>query len=762
MAAVEQNPSQQRIPRSHSARLADQAATAALYVTHPERSVSLRQSTAEPDPATSKASGSRHGLSNASAAAALIAHARKQEQRARHAASVSHTADHQRTASSTHDGYSHQAAIYAIKEQKAPAAYGNRKRAEAAPSEAVRAGAGAGTSAMAEGAADPFDDLDKYMNASRIQHAHLNPKLFTATPPVAPELEELKKKSILEAASMSMAKDMYGTMGAKDGGTSSAQGLPTGARTRRSVSASKPEASTLQQASSNVLCQALSLHDVAQKRAAERLAGLEDETTAYRDYYGIEPQVARSSLTLRRRRGSDETEQFDMERSREIRTQMSALRSKLNAVDEKREKDRATLLELARKNVDAAIQDMDKQLYTEPGQSIALQKYLEERAAERAQKDSKDVDAQYLQANKVNIGGRKYVEMADMEDLARSRLQPTFDEIDDLAQTQRARDLEARLDEEQEQRLAELEREREADIRAEEERHQELLEQQQDLKSKEKAWPWKRKSRQLYRAEPETENTTTGRPAEYEASGAAAVPSEAAQPQAQLQTEEEASQTDSVLRRESKFKNWFKDKLGRRSSAPPKEANGTHGKQAANEPPVQAASDVTGAGGTQHTGDFEETDTGRAEAAGEETRQTNESGSEHEPTTKSGARVASQDNSRAAPLRSNPVTAVDQNRPAEIGLSGEDARRLDGMTPSEYFTTERNSKEVVEQSEITKQQLESESPIHELPTPSNERGAARESAAEHSLPAPPSLGDVVGKRRPSNGTARESRFSEDL
>lgn len=254
---------------------------------------------------------------------------------------------------------------------------------------------------------------------------------------------------------MSMAKDMYGTMEA-----------------RRSASASKPQSATLQQASTNVLGQALNLHDVAQKRAAERIAGLEDETAAFRDYYGIEPQVQRSSLTVRKRRGSDETEEFDAERSKEIRTQMTALRSKLDAVDERREKDRATLMELARKNVDAAIQDIDKRMYAEPGQSVAMQKYLDEKATQRAQKGLADMDKQTLLADTVNIGGSKYVEMGDVEDLARSRLQPTFDEIDDRAQTQRARDLEARLDEEQRQRLAQLEHEREADIKAEEAKHQ--------------------------------------------------------------------------------------------------------------------------------------------------------------------------------------------------------------------------------------------------------------------------------------------------
>ncbi|KAL4930618.1 uncharacterized protein BDV17DRAFT_258112 [Aspergillus undulatus] len=743
MATVERTPSQQRIPRSRSARLANQAATAALYVTHPERSLSVRQPSAEPDPATLSQAGFRPGLSNASAAAALMAHARKQEPEPglRRGASVSHTADRRRAASPIHEGYPYQAAMSAIKYQKAPppTTFASRKRAESAPSEAARQGATARLS-MVEKADEPFEDLDKWMQASRIQNAHLNPKLFTATPPVAPEVEEHRRKSILEAASMSMTKDMYGAIEAKD------TGLPTRTRSRRSVSISKPESPTLQRASTLVLSQALNLHDVAQKRAEERLAGLEDEQANYRNYYGLEPQDKRSSLTIRRRRGSNETEQFDAERSKEIRTQMSALRSKLNAVDEKRENDRASLLELARKNVDAAIRDMDKQILTE-GQSVAMQKYLDEKAAERAQKDLKDLDAQYILANKVNIGGRKYIEMADVEDLARARLQPTLDEIDERAESLRARELEARLDEERRQRLTGLEREREADIKAEEERakaeeqqQQELLkqEQQQELKSKEeKVWSWKRKSRQLHRTESGPDKTPT-EPTMQGANGTA-VEAPAAEPTNQVQAAETASQTDSVAKRESKFKNWFKEKIHRRPAVPaPKETDGTQEQMA--EPSAEV---ITGT-------EAEETST--AEVRG---------GIVH-PTT--GPEPESSETvSRASPLRSHPVTADDLHHRAESGSTA-NTDKPEWQTPNEYITTERDLKEIIEKSESRKQQREKDDSVHKLPSESTERVKDEPESSADPLPAPPSLGDVVGRRRASSGTGtvRESRFSENL
>ncbi|KAL4996827.1 hypothetical protein BDV10DRAFT_101851 [Aspergillus recurvatus] len=819
MATVEQNPVQQRIPHTRSARLADQAATAALYVTHPERSLALRQPPSESDPAVSKAAGFNVRLSDASAAAALRAHARKREPGLRYAASVSHATDRRRTELSPQEGYPYRAAMYALKDQRSPAKYGNRKRAESAPSEAARVTASARASISAtEGAGDPFDDLDRAMRASRIQNAHLDRKLFTATPPVAPELEEHRRKSILEAASISMAKDMYGAMEAKDGGFQNSSTTYS----QRATSVSKRDSAALQQASTLMLSQAMNLQGVAEKRAAEKLAGLEDEAAAYRSYYGVEPQGTRSSLALRRRRASNETDQFDQERSKEIRTQMSMLRSKLNAVDEKRnekrENDRASLLELARKNVDAAIQDMDKRIYSgEAGQSVALQKYLDEKAAERAQKGIQDMDAQYMLANKVNIGGRRYVEMSDIEDVARSRLKPTLDEIEDIAETQRARELEARLDEEQRQRLAAIEREREADIRAEEERHKEFL--KQNAKSNEdKAWPWKRKSRHLTPAESGVDQFTeqpkeepangaavvpvesthpteqpteqqasgaavvpvetphpTEQPTEQQASGAAVVPVETAHPTEQP-TEQQASgaalletahpteqpteqrasgvavvpveasqrrlkktaSEDSVLRRETKFKNWFKEKLGRRSSGPSKEANGIHEPQ-----PAQDTSGATGAEGSERTGNLKETDTSRTETAEVQTQPTHE----HE---------SDQDQSRGGPLRSNPVTAEDLNRRA--GSVSDNTWR----TPSEPLTAGADSKGIADSS---KQEQKKEDSVHDLPAPSIERveeeGEGREAAEP--LPAPPSMGDLVNRRRGSvNSTVRESRFSEDL
>ncbi|KAL3455688.1 hypothetical protein BJX64DRAFT_281914 [Aspergillus heterothallicus] len=743
MAAVEHNPAvQERIPRSRSARLADQAATAALYVTHPERNVLMREQPTKPEPTSS----SRPGLSSASAAAALIAHARKRDLGGTQPASQ--VADRQKAASPSHGGYPYQAAMCAVRERRDTAGTQGttRQRADSAPSEAARASA----AARAGSPGDPFDDLDKYMNASRIKNIHMDPKMFTATPPVAPELEEHRRKSILEAASISMAKDMYAVMESREAGPAGLQRLPT-----RGRSMSKPDSTALQQASTLMLHQALNIQDVAQKRAAEKLAQLEDENAKYQEYYGIERQPTRSSFVLRRRRGSNETEEYDAERSREIRTQMTALRTKLDAVDEKREKDRASLLELARKNVDATMQDIDKRMYSEGGRSVAMQKYLDEKAQERAQKGLQQLDEQYLADGRVNISAERYVEMADVEDLARHRLQPTFDEIDDLAQTQRAREVEARLDEEQRQHLLALEREREADIEQEQRQHLEHLKQEQKSRE-EKVWPWKRKSRPVQDFEPPKDTTKDHTP---ERVNGAAAASHGTQTE-EVPAASGAAQTEPGSRRDSKFKSWFKGRMGPRSSTSlPKGAAGTQEEERRDsEPTGRDASRSTSTAGEEYA-DAPEMDTEAAEPEGAHER-------EQRSRPVSGVANADEGDSRTAPLRSNPVTARDlRQQSQQNGSSNDSGNKLDGMTPSEYATTQQNSKKIVDEGSSLKEQRrnEAEGHVHELAAPSitADREPLRDTAAEQSLDAPPSIGYTVDKRT-SNGTVRESRFSENL
>lgn len=367
----------------------------------------------------------------------------------------------------------------------------NRRRAGTAPSSkpsapvnrqslAVSAAGASREAADAEPVQPPsVGDFSPTLEASRIQHiSNTNPQLYTSHPPVGPNSqEEQRKRNVQQAAVISMARDMYGVTESKEQqkqqGTavSAAQQGQTRMQSRKSAYQSDPAA----------LKQAINLQEAAQKRAQEKLALIDDGGAAFREYYGTgTQQPSRRGLGSRRVRTSSDT---DVEQSKAIRNQMSSLRFKLNAVDEKREQDRTRLMDAARKNVDAAIHDMERRVYYDTGRApMSLQREWEEEAEQRMKKEQQTTAAsrdQQLQqqSGRVNIGAEKFVKMTDVEDIARSRVQPTLDEINDNADeyhdqldTQRAKELEGRLDQEQRKRFQTVERQREADLKAEEKR----------------------------------------------------------------------------------------------------------------------------------------------------------------------------------------------------------------------------------------------------------------------------------------------------
>ena len=353
----------------------------------------------------------------------------------------------------------------------ATGAYASRKRADSAPSEpalssetpyALRA-AGASHRAKVDDEEEALDHLDPAMEASRIQHSHANARMYTSAPPIASEVEERNHRNSLRAAALSMAKDMYDVSGPPgetanvDPAVYAAQEGQNRLQYRKTVSG----------AMGTTAHKALALQDAAQKRAAEKLARMRDDHVELQEYYGTAPQPQRSRLTTRRKRTSSDADstQADAEQSRQIRNQMTSLRSKLDRVDVQRQKDRDFLMEAARRNVDATIHDMEMKLYHNTGRAPpSIQKQWDEAARERVRQETEVAEASGAQGNRVNIGAQHYVDMADVEAVARSRVQPALDEITDQAELRRAREIEARLDAEERQRQAAIEREREASV----------------------------------------------------------------------------------------------------------------------------------------------------------------------------------------------------------------------------------------------------------------------------------------------------------
>lgn len=357
---------------------------------------------------------------------------------------------------------------------------GRRRRTESAPTNMFHPDAAyaltAATISHRASQVDPRDnvltDIDPGLEASRIHHiAQANAQMYTATPPIEIEVEEQKHKDTLRAAAISMAKDMYATTAARDERDGSIDYASSAAQNRLSHRYSQSQFSWLPGDEYNMVQRSPNLHEAAQKIANEKLARMQqNELQNKQQYYGVSsPKPSRQTFTRRltRRTSSEgDASKMDWETSEQIRHQMSSLQTRLHQIDEKKSRDRADLMEIARKNVHAAIHDMDEKVYASTGKpSPNMQREWEEKAHERALQDS---EARMTGFGRVSVGGQKYMDQSEVDAIARSRIQPTLDEISIRVEEQKAREVEERLEQERQQRLQELDRERERDIQAEE------------------------------------------------------------------------------------------------------------------------------------------------------------------------------------------------------------------------------------------------------------------------------------------------------
>jgi hypothetical protein len=289
--------------------------------------------------------------------------------------------------------------------------------------------------------------------------------MYTSSPPVESEIKEQNYKNSQRAAAIVMAKDMY-----KVTGTKQQSGQSAAVQAAQKGHSQLGYRKTVSTADGNALRRAIALQEAAQRRAAEKLALMHDENAEYQLYYGTAPEPQRSLLSSRRKRTSNDTEvlQTDAEQSRQIRSQMTNLRTRLGQVDDRKTQDRELLMQAARRNVDKTLQDMEARVCADTGRAPpALQKEWDEAAQARVRREAKDLEGEAVRTrgDRVNIGGQTYMDMADVDAVARSRLQPALDEIAENAEQQRAREIEARLDAEEEERHAAVEREREAETR---------------------------------------------------------------------------------------------------------------------------------------------------------------------------------------------------------------------------------------------------------------------------------------------------------
>ena len=287
----------------------------------------------------------------------------------------------------------------------------------------------------------PRIDMTRIHNQSI---TNMRREMYTANPPVAPEIEEKNRQTTLRASAVAMAKQMYDLQQkeiaeAAELGRSDSQYAASNVHNRPQSSVSSDD--------SRPTPQYANLQEAAQKLAAERLAKLHDEHAAYRTYYGTQ-QAPNKRLSIRgrpRRRASSDGDvgDDDEERARQIRNQMSLFTGKLDQVDnKKRQKDRDSLMTVAQRNVRASMTGMDQKVYNETGKiSPAMMEEWEAKAKAKAQVES---ETRMVNHGRVNIGGGKFLDQSDIDAIAAAKVQPTLDEIAAKAEKDRARDEELR------------------------------------------------------------------------------------------------------------------------------------------------------------------------------------------------------------------------------------------------------------------------------------------------------------------------------
>ncbi len=292
----------------------------------------------------------------------------------------------------------------------------------------------------------PVDDT------GAVPYTTMDRQMFTANPPVKPEVDEQNRADVIHASAVAMAKRMYNQQ-------------------QRTTNAAKQPGSVATSEAGTEPAPYVSLQEAAYKLAQDRLAKLREEhqrNREYHEYYGssaIPPRRFGLRGKLRRRSFSDGDVMEDRMRSQQIRKQTSLFTARLSEVDEqKRQKDRQALLAAAQRNVKAQLQGMDEKVYSETGKvtpALLSEWELKAHAAAQSRSEARRDD----NAGKIDIGGGKYMDSKTVNEIAAKRVQPLLDEINAKAEKERERQAALRLEEENRRRELEVQRARDREIK---------------------------------------------------------------------------------------------------------------------------------------------------------------------------------------------------------------------------------------------------------------------------------------------------------
>lgn len=295
--------------------------------------------------------------------------------------------------------------------------------------------------------------------AGAIPFTNMDRQMFTSRPPVKSEVDEQHRNDVIHASAVAMAKKMYNQQQSVINTDSAARHARSSSFTRHRTAGDVTDEDEQTTGFGN-------LQEAAYKLAQQRLAKLQDEhqkTRGLEEYYGASTQPQRTkfgfirSKLARRRSASDGALVEDKRKSMQIRKQMSLFDTKLAEVDEqKRARDRETLLATAQRNVQARLKTMDEKIQEEAGWVAPPRDDWEWKA--RAAAQARFEASRLEEERKVDIGGGKIMDREAIQAIAEKRVQPLLDEINEKAERERER--RAQLKAEEDKRKEDVERDR--------------------------------------------------------------------------------------------------------------------------------------------------------------------------------------------------------------------------------------------------------------------------------------------------------------
>lgn len=271
-------------------------------------------------------------------------------------------------------------------------------------------------------------------------------EMYTSHPPVAPEVQEKNRNDSLHASAVAMAQGMYKRQQKQ-------LEADTNAQSQRAANAAHGRTDSISSIGGEAEPMRFNnLQEAAHKLAQERLAKLHDEhakNREYLDYYGNNKQPSRLSIRgrTRRRASSDGKLYEDREQSDKIRSQMSIFTQNINQIDAKKQRqDREALLAAAQRNVTQKLHGMDEKVFADTGKvAPSLLNEWELKAHAAAQANSTSRMENY---GKVNIGGGKFVDQAEVDLIAQRNVQPVLDKLNREAEAEHERQAGLKADQE--------------------------------------------------------------------------------------------------------------------------------------------------------------------------------------------------------------------------------------------------------------------------------------------------------------------------